>query len=120
MDSLPHGFCLLWSQWLIAFHIFGNMLTVIAYIGLPLGLVVLLWTNSLRFFGPWLLSLFAAFILLCGLTHAVNILVIFRPYYIFQSVVEVVTGLVSVVTLIFFWKRLAEYRYEKERHAIPT
>jgi signal transduction histidine kinase/CheY-like chemotaxis protein len=51
-----------------------------------------------------LLFLFAAFILLCGATHWIDVLTLWVPVYGLEAVVKVATALVSLFTAIVLWR----------------
>ena len=64
----PHGFCLLWEPGLIWLYAISDTLIALAYFSIPLALVIVGRRRSDLVYRP-LLWLFAAFILLCGTTH---------------------------------------------------
>jgi signal transduction histidine kinase len=51
-----------------------------------------------------LLLLFAAFILLCGATHWLDVLTLWLPIYCVQALVKATTALVSIFTSVALWK----------------
>ena len=51
-----------------------------------------------------LLLLFAAFILLCGATHWLDVLTLWLPVYGAQALIKATTALVSIATAIALWK----------------
>lgn len=51
-----------------------------------------------------LVALFAAFILLCGLTHAMGIVTLWYPIYPFTGAVKLATGIASVLTAIALFR----------------
>ena len=100
---MPHGHCLLWRSDLLMLHVGGEILTVIAYSLIPLALVYLVLKRSdLQF--NWIFGMFAAFIFLCGVTHAISIINIWHGYYFIEGLSKLATGLVSVMTAIMCWK----------------
>ena len=48
--------------------------------------------------------LFGAFIILCGTSHIMEIVVIWYPDYALEGVIKALTAIVSVATLIAAWK----------------
>jgi signal transduction histidine kinase len=54
----------------------------------------------------WVLGLFALFILACGTTHLISILVLWVPAYGIEALVKVITAGVSIVTAIVLWPLL--------------
>ncbi|WP_149537527.1 PAS domain-containing sensor histidine kinase [Siccirubricoccus phaeus] len=101
----PHGVCLLWQPELIWLHVVSDGAIALAYWSIPLVLVVLLLRRRDLVF-PWAIGLFAAFILLCGATHAMDIWTLWHPDYAVQGVLKAVTAAVSVATAIALWPLL--------------
>ncbi len=93
----PHGFCLLWQPWMIWLHALGNAGVGLAYIGIPIELVVLLRKRRDVMFRP-VFWLFAAFIFLCGATHWLDLLTLWVPAYGLEAVVMAATAAVSLTT----------------------
>lgn len=96
---MPHGVCFLMRSDLIALHVIADGLIAFAYFSIP---VTLLHFARKRKDIPFkhVLALFAAFILLCGMTHIFGIWTIWRPVYYLEGVVKIVTAIVSVLTAI--------------------
>ena len=96
---MPHGVCFLMRSDLIALHVIADGLIAFAYFSIP---VTLLHFARKKRDVPFkhILALFAAFILLCGMTHIFGIWTIWRPVYYFEGVVKVLTAIVSVLTAI--------------------
>ena len=101
----PHGYCLLWQPDLLALHVISDLLIGLAYFSIPIALGVLLMRKrNLEF--NWVLWLFAAFILACGTTHFISILVLWVPAYGLEGVVKAITAAVSILTAIVIWPLL--------------
>lgn len=101
----PHGYCLLWDPKLIWTHVVADAAIGLAYFSIPLVLAKLL-AKRRDIELSWVIVLFAAFILLCGTTHFISILVLWVPVYGFEGVVKLVTGFVSVLTAVLLWPLL--------------
>lgn len=100
---IPHGVCLLWSSRLIAMHIAADATVALAYFGIPL----ILWRIRRAIesvLGRRLLLFGAMFITLCGLTHVMEIIVVWWPLYELQGGVKLATAVVSMATL---WQLVA-------------
>ena len=96
---MAHGYCLLWKPWLVILHALSDILIFGAYFAIPVAIWVFIKkrpTLPLQNLG-WL---FAAFILLCGLTHLVNLVTLWWPIYETQGVLKLITALVSVATAV--------------------
>jgi signal transduction histidine kinase len=101
----PHGFCLLWEPGLIWTYALSDAAIALAYFSIPLTLGVIARRRRDLVFRP-LLWLFAAFILLCGATHWLDVLTLWVPAYKLEAVVKAATAAVSVFTAIALWRLL--------------
>jgi PAS domain S-box-containing protein len=124
----PHGFCLLWEPRLIWTHAAADLAIGLAYFTIPVALAVLARRRRDLVFRPLVLLFFAAFILLCGVTHWLDLLTLWVPAYGLQAIVKVATAVVSVATAIL-WQLLpqavalpssAQLQVANERLALAT
>jgi len=100
---MPHGMCLLWEPWLLFLWGGSDFLIFAAYSAIPLALMRVVWRrDDLNHRG--LVILFAAFILLCGVTHALSVVTLWVPIYPVQGVIKLATGLVSAATAIVLFR----------------
>lgn len=99
---MPHGYCLLWKPWLVALHAGADGLIAASYFLIPAAILSYLRKRPDVTLGP-VAALFAAFILLCGLTHLVGLLTLWFPIYEVQGVVKMVTALVSAATALILF-----------------
>ncbi|MDP2355993.1 MAG: histidine kinase dimerization/phosphoacceptor domain -containing protein [Beijerinckiaceae bacterium] len=79
----------------------GDLSIALAYFAIPIGLIMVLRKRLLDIPYPWMLALFAAFIVACGLTHLVHALQM--PYTTFEhtvleATVKTICAALSVVT----------------------
>lgn len=95
---MPHGHCYFWEKGVLWPMVIGDIAVATAYYCIPFGLVLMgRWLPPLvRGFAWW----FAAFIICCGNTHIASAVTIWSPYYTTQSLVVLITGFVSLLTLI--------------------
>ncbi|WP_270938230.1 sensor histidine kinase [Falsiroseomonas oryzae] len=94
--------CLLPDPAAIWLHVLSDGAIGLAYLSIPAALlVVLLRRRDLAF--PWLLGLFALFILACGSTHLVHAYAAFRPMPWGEALVKAVTAAISVVVAVTLW-----------------
>lgn len=99
-EYLPHGVCIFWNTYLAAAHLIGDGVTAIAYYAIPF----LLWrarTLLRNELGRAVLLCFAAFILACGTTHVMDMLVLWWPVYWMQAFVKLVTAGLSISTAYY-------------------
>lgn len=96
---LPHRACLIMRPDLIALHVISDALIAFAYFAIPLILVHFVRRRPLA---EWMFSrvllLFAAFIMLCGVTHVFGIITMWVPVYYLEGAVKLLTALVSLAT----------------------
>lgn len=101
-DLMPHGHCFLWRYDLMFMHVVGDVLTFVSYFLIPLGLVYLVRKREDLIFN-WIFMMFAAFILLCGITHMFGVINIWNGYYFLEGLIKIATGIVSISTAIMLW-----------------
>jgi signal transduction histidine kinase/CheY-like chemotaxis protein len=99
----PHGFCLLWQPGLIWTYALSDAGIGLAYFSIPLALGVIARRRQDLVFQP-LLLLFAAFILLCGATHWLDVVTLWLPLYGVQAAVKATTAVVSIFTAVSLWR----------------
>lgn len=91
--------CGLWSDAHGWFYIVSDLTIWLAYMAIPLILIrFILVKKGLPL--PGVFWLFGAFILLCGLTHLVDALMFWYPVYRLNTFIRLLTGVVSVFTVI--------------------
>lgn len=100
---MPHGMCLLWKPWLVLLWSGSDLLIFLSYMAIPFALFrVLRKRKDIEHRG--LVTLFGAFILLCGVTHALSIVTLWIPVYPYVGVVKLWTGLVSLITAVVLFR----------------
>jgi len=106
-NFMPHGHCFLWQPGILWLHIISDAGIALAYYSIP---VVLVYLTKKRDDLPFknVFWLFGAFILLCGTTHLLGILVIWHPYYGIEGVVKAATAIVSIITCIVTLKLIPQ------------
>jgi hypothetical protein len=75
---MPHGFCYLWRPDVLWLNVGSDLLIGLAYFTIPLILLYFL-RQSKKLPYPWVIALFAAFILLCGTTHFIAVWAVWEP-----------------------------------------
>jgi signal transduction histidine kinase/AmiR/NasT family two-component response regulator len=101
----PRWECGSWSTlegWL---HIVSDLMIFAAYFAIPVALVYfILKRRDFPFHS--IFFLFGGFILLCGLTHAVEAIIFYYPIYRVQGLLKLATGIVSVCTFLVLLRLL--------------
>ena len=103
----PHGFCLLWEPWLIWSFVTGDTATALAYFAIPLALARFVRARPDMAFKP-VFWLFAAFILLCGGTHWLELLTIWVPAYRLEAIAKLATAAASIGTAVALWRLMPQ------------
>jgi len=103
----PHGFCLLWQPGLIWLHAVSDAVTGFAYFTIPLGLGMFVSRRKDLVFRP-IFGLFAAFIVLCGTVHLLELLTLWVPVYRLEGLVKAATASVSILTAAALWLLLPQ------------
>ncbi len=103
----PHGFCLSWEPGLLWLHALSDTGIGVAYFSIPFALIAFIQHRPDLVFRP-VFGLFAAFILLCGAGHWIELLTLWVPAYGLEGVVKAATAVVSVVTAAAVWKLLPQ------------
>jgi signal transduction histidine kinase len=99
---LPHAFCLTDNSGVIALNVISDIGIALAYFSIPLFLVVLV-ARRRDMTLPATFLLFSAFILLCGLSHVIEVATYWVPIYTIDGLVKAVTALVSLATAVTLW-----------------
>lgn len=103
---MPHGWCFRWEPALIAVQVLGNLGIAFAYFAMPLTMGYLLRRKreiSVAWIPPWVVWMaagYAGFILLCGITHVLEVVTIWSPIYWIEGWVSVATAIVSLAVAV--------------------
>jgi len=97
---LPHGYCYLWNKPLLWTHLLSDILIGVSYVIISCSLIVLM--RRVRDAVPfsWLFIAFGTFIVACGMTHFMEVVTLWKPYYWMAGGVKIVTATASVLTAI--------------------
>jgi hypothetical protein len=95
----------LWQPALIWLHVVSDAIVGLSYFSIPVALTVFLARRRDIEFG-WLLILFAVFIMACGTTHFMSILVLWIPVYGLEGLIKALTAIASVLTAVLLWPLL--------------
>jgi len=101
-DFVPHGYCIGWWTPLVSTFVVSDLLTFLAYFSMPIGLIYFS-RHRKDFPFPWFLWMSAAFILACGSTHLLDVIVLWRPVYGLSALTKAATAVISVVTATALW-----------------
>ena len=96
---MPHGHCYLWNPGLMRLHLISDFLIAAAYFVIPIALLLFVRKRRDLPFN-WMFVCFGVFILACGMTHVMEIITLWKPYYWISGIVKAITALASVPTAI--------------------
>ena len=100
------------SPWITTVLIGKDIAIALAYFAIPAAMLWVLKDREQDLLYPWLWTLFAAFIVACGLTHVAHAwsMIAGLEYLLAHVVIGLITAAVSVGTAIAFIKILPEIR----------
>lgn len=96
---MPHGHCYYWDPFILWSHAIPDAIIAIAYFVIPLSLIKIVRTRK-DFKYMWMITLFAIFILGCGATHVMDVINIWEPFYLTDSIIRIITALASIGTAL--------------------
>jgi signal transduction histidine kinase len=98
-DFVPRRLCGHWTPGLIRLHNIADAMIWLAYVAIPIILVSFARRRrDLPF--PWMFGLFGAFIIGCGFTHFMEVVVFYTPVYRLAGLLKLATGIVSWATVL--------------------
>jgi diguanylate cyclase (GGDEF)-like protein/PAS domain S-box-containing protein len=100
---IPHGYCLSWNSKLLWTYVATDSIIALSYFSIPFAL----WYFAKHrpdVSQRWLILLFAIFIVACGLTHVLDVINIWTPYYWANAITRIFTAIASLTTAIMLWK----------------
>ena len=101
---MPHGMCYLWQPGTLWLNVASDGLIAAAYYAIPIALYYLVQERRKEIPYPGIILMFAAFIVLCGSTHLMEIWTVWHPDYRLAGALKGVTGVVSVATMFALFK----------------
>ncbi|MGJ3232069.1 MAG: sensor histidine kinase [Oceanicaulis sp.] len=102
---MPHGMCYLWRPDVLWLHVGSDAVIALSYFSIPVAMTVFAVRRPDLSYRP-VVWLFTAFIVLCGLTHAVSIWTVWTPDYLFEGYLKAATATASLATAIALWPLL--------------
>ena len=96
-DFTPHTYYLAWSPLLIWLNAISDLLIALAYYSIPVTLAYFIRQRK-DFPYPWVVVLFAGFMLACGTMHLLSVLTIWHPLYWLDALFKSFTAIISVAT----------------------
>lgn len=98
--GMPHEFCYLRDPKLVWLHVTTDLLIGVAYVSISLTLAFLVYRSSRNIPFNWVFLAFGLFIVSCGMTHFMEVWVIWDSVYWLSGYVKAVTAAASVATAL--------------------
>jgi len=97
---LPHGFCFLWNPRLLWLHVVSDVLIGVSYLVIAgtLARLVAMCRREVPFRSIFVA--FGVFILACGFTHLLAVVVLWNPLYWLEGDAKLLTACASLLTAI--------------------
>lgn len=99
-NFLPHVYCYLYNRNLIALHVVSDGAIWLSYVGISITLAYLVYRTRREIPFSWMFLAFGTFIIACGFTHLMEVIVLWQPLYWLAGNVKLLTALASVVTAL--------------------
>jgi two-component system NtrC family sensor kinase len=96
----PRRYCGPWTNGEILLHNISDAAIWLSYMAIPVVLIYFLRKKRGQVPFPKMIWMFGAFIILCGITHFMDIVMFYNPLYRLSGVVKALTAGVSLITAI--------------------
>jgi signal transduction histidine kinase len=122
--GMAHELCYLREPRLIWLHVVSDALIGVAYVSISATLAFLVYKASRDIPFNWVFLAFGLFIVSCGMTHFMEVWVVWEPVYWMSGYVKVVTAAASVATAVALFPllpkvfRLIESARKSERRRV--
>jgi len=97
---MPHGHCYLWQPDTLWLNVGSDGLIAASYLAIPVVIYTFIRKRHAQVAYAGVALMFAAFILLCGATHLMEIWTVWHPIYRAAGALKLTTALVSFATLL--------------------
>jgi diguanylate cyclase (GGDEF)-like protein/PAS domain S-box-containing protein len=97
---LPHGFCFMWNPQLLWLHVISDVVIGVSYLVIAATLAWLIQTCRREVPFQSIFIAFGAFILACGFTHLIAVVVLWKPLYWLEGDVKLLTACASLLTAV--------------------
>jgi signal transduction histidine kinase len=99
-DFLPHVYCYRFDKQLVSLHLGSDVAIWLSYLAISCTLVYLVWRTRREIPFSWMFLAFGLFIVACGFTHLMEVVVLWKPLYWLAGDVKLLTAVASVVTAV--------------------
>lgn len=95
---LPHAYCYLFNRRLITLHLASDAVIWVSYMVISITLMYMVQRARREMPFSWMFLAFGVFIIACGFTHLMEMIVLYQPLYWLSGGVKVLTAIASVAT----------------------
>jgi signal transduction histidine kinase len=99
-NFLPHSYCYLYDKSLIGLHVASDTAIWLAYVSISVTLAYTVYRTRREVPFSWMFLAFGTFIIACGFTHLMEVVVLWKPVYWLSGDVKLLTAIASVITAI--------------------
>jgi signal transduction histidine kinase len=99
-NFLPHAYCYLNDKQLIVLHVGSDAVIWLSYVAISCTLVYLVRRTRREIPFSWMFLAFGLFIVACGFTHLMEVVVLWKPFYWLAGDIKLLTAIASVITAI--------------------
>lgn len=117
-DWPPRWYCGQWSNFHGWLYILSDLTIWLAYFLIPVLIINYIRRKRGDLEFSRIYFLFASFILLCGTTHFIDVLMFWVPVYRLNALVRFATGVVSMVTVFYLVKMLPTFFKQQTYNAL--
>lgn len=107
-NYMPHGHCYLWQPHILWVNVISDLIIAAAYFSIPIALITFV-KHRPDIEHRALFVLFSAFILLCGVTHLMGIITIWKGVYGLHGLAKLATAIVSMITAISLFRLMPKF-----------
>jgi signal transduction histidine kinase len=97
---LPHAYCYLYDKSLIGLHVVTDLAIWLSYVAISITLAYLVYRTRREIPFSWMFLAFGTFIIACGFTHFMEVVVLWKPLYWLAGDIKLLTAGASVITAI--------------------
>ncbi len=97
---VPHGFCFLWNKQLLALSVVSDSVIFVSYVAISFTLATLVIRQRKAIPFASIFVAFGLFIIACGFTHAMDVVVLWIPLYWLAGDIKLITALASLTVAI--------------------
>jgi signal transduction histidine kinase len=101
---MPHGHCYSWDPGILWTSVISDALIFVSYVAIPIVLVFGIMRKRKDLPFDWMFVCFGVFIIACGVSHLMEIITVWKPFYPISAIVKAITAAASVPTAIILFR----------------